>query len=214
MIQASNSRHLKPQPESGRADSPPSRTKEDRALEALVARIAEGDEDALASLYDSTNRTVYGLALRILDDPSSAEDAAMDVYLQLWRTAASFDPQRGTVRSWLATVARTRALDQLRRLRARRSHLEESVDEMLDLRDSRPSPEVSSLRDRRVRILCEAMSQLSSDHREAIESAYFSGLTHVEAAVQMGLPLGTVKSRIRSGMSQLRKFLEPYSEGL
>jgi RNA polymerase sigma-70 factor (ECF subfamily) len=214
VLETSDTHDFNPQPESVPTASKSTRTREERALEALVARMAAGDEHALASLYDSTNRIVYGVALRILGDPSSAEDTAMEVYMQLWRTAGSFDPDRASVKSWLATLARSRALDQLRRRRTRRGHLEDNVDEMLDLRDSRPGPEVSGLNDERVRILHEAMSQLSSDQRQAIELAFFAGLTHVEAAVQLGLPLGTAKSRIRSGMLQLRKFLEPYAEVL
>jgi RNA polymerase sigma-70 factor (ECF subfamily) len=95
----------------------------------LIARVAGGDEHALTCLYDSTNRIVYGLVLRILGEPSSAEDITMEVYLQIWRTAESYDPQRGTVLSWLATLARSRAIDSLRSRKVRRAELEENVDE-------------------------------------------------------------------------------------
>ncbi len=105
------------------------RSDNDRASEALIARVAGGDEPALTCLYDSTNRIVYGLVLRILGEPSSAEDITMEVYLQIWRTAESYDPQRGTVLSWLATLARSRAIDSLRSRKVRRAELEENVDE-------------------------------------------------------------------------------------
>jgi RNA polymerase sigma-70 factor, ECF subfamily len=187
---------------------------DERNSEALVARMAWGDEHALACLYDITNRIVYGLALRILGEPSSAEDVTMEVYLQVWRTAASYDPERGTVLSWLATLARSRAIDSLRSRKARRTELEENVDEVANLYDSRPGPELASVESGRSRIVQKAMAQLSPDHREAIELAYFSGLTHVEAAAQMRLPLGTVKTRIRNGMLHLRKLLGPYAEVL
>jgi RNA polymerase sigma-70 factor (ECF subfamily) len=183
-------------------------------VETLVSKLAAGDEDALASLYDSTNRIVYGLALRILGEPSSAEDVTMEVYMQVWRTAGSYDPLRGTVLSWLATLARSRALDSLRSRKARRADLEENVDDVVNLRDSRPSPELASVKDGWSRIVQKAMAQLSPDQREAIELAYFSGLTHAEAAIQTGLPLGTVKTRIRLGMLHLRQLLGPYAEEL
>jgi RNA polymerase sigma-70 factor, ECF subfamily len=190
------------------------RSDSERESKALVARLAGGDERALADLYDSTNRIVYGLALRILGDPSSAEEVAMEVYLQIWRTAESYDPRRGTVSSWLVTLARSRAIDCLRRRKARRAELEESVDEVVNLRDSRPSPELASVEAGRSRIVQQVMADLSPDQRQAIELAYFSGLSHTEVAVHMGLPLGTVKTRIRLGMLNLRKLLEPYAEGL
>jgi RNA polymerase sigma-70 factor, ECF subfamily len=185
-----------------------------REWQALVASLAGGDECALARLYDNTNRIVYGLALRILGDPSSAEDVTMEVYLQVWRTAESYEPQRGTVTSWLVTLVRSRAIDCLRARKARRADLAENVDEVANLRDSRPGPELASLEAGRSRIVQKAMADLSPDQREAIELAYFSGLTHTEIAVQTGLPLGTVKTRIRLGMLQLRKLLGPYAEGL
>jgi RNA polymerase sigma-70 factor (ECF subfamily) len=139
----------------------------------------------------------------------------MEVYLQVWRTAGSYDPQRGIVISWLATLVRSRAIDCLRRRKARRAELEENVDEVANnLRDFRPGPEQASVEGGLARLVQKAMAQLSPDQREAIELAYFSGLTHAEAAVQTGLPLGTVKTRIRLGMLNLRKLLEPYAEGL
>ncbi len=190
------------------------RSDRERELKALVARMAVGDEHALAHFYDGTNRTVYGLALRILGDPSSSEDVTMEVYLQVWRTAGNYDPQRGTVLSWLVTLLRSRAIDCLRSRKARRAELEENVDEVVNLRDSRPGPELASVADARSRIVQKAMAQLSPDQREAIELAYFSGLSHAEVAVQADLPLGTVKTRIRLGMLHLRKLLEPYAEAL
>jgi RNA polymerase sigma-70 factor, ECF subfamily len=128
----------------------PQRSDNERESEALIVRIAGGDDHALTVLYDSTNRIVYGLALRVLGEPSCAEDTTMEVYLQVWRTAESYDPQRGTVLSWLATLARSRAIDCLRNRKARRAELEENVDEVANLRDPRPSPELASVEDGRV----------------------------------------------------------------
>jgi RNA polymerase sigma-70 factor (ECF subfamily) len=190
-----------------RSDSSP-------ALGGLVSRLVAGDEEAFAQLYDRTNRIVYGLALRILGDPSSAEDVTMEVYLQVWRTASRYDPQRGTATSWLVTLVRSRALDCLRSRKARRANLEDSVDDVHDLHDSRPSPELASLESGRSRIVQRAMTDLAPDQREAIELAYFSGLSHSEVAIQTGVPLGTTKTRIRLGMIHLRRLLGPYAEGL
>ena len=105
-------------------------------------------------------------------------------------------------------------IDCLRKRKARRAELEENVDEVANLRDPRPSPELASMEAGRSRIVQKAMAELSPDQREAIELAYFSGLSHAEVAVQTGLPLGTVKTRIRLGMLNLRKLLGPYAEGL
>ena len=190
------------------------RSDNERELKALVARVAGGDEHALARLYDSTNRIVYGLALRMLGDSASSEDVTMEVYLQVWRTARNYDPQRGTVLSWLVTSLRSRAIDCLRSRKARRADVEENVDEVANLSDSRPSPEVASVEDARSRVVRRAIAQLSPDQREAIELAYFSGLSHTEVAVHAGLPLGTVKTRIRLGMLHLRELLEPYAGAL
>jgi RNA polymerase sigma-70 factor, ECF subfamily len=180
----------------------------------LVARLACGDENALAELYDRTNRIVYGLALRILGDPSTAEDITMEVYLQVWRKAAHYNPQRGSVMSWLVTLVRSRSIDSLRRRKARRAEFEDSVDDVPGLRDSRPGPELASVEAARSRIVRRAMADLDPDQRKAIELAYFSGLSHSEVALQTGLPLGTVKTRIRLGMLHLRRLLEPYAGGL
>lgn len=186
----------------------------ERESKALVARLADGDEQAFARFYDTTNRIVYGVALRILTDPSTAEDVTMEVYLQVWRTAKKYDPARGSVSSWLATLVRSRAIDSLRSRKARRTELEDNVDDVADLRDHRPSPELASAEQGRSRIVRKAMDALSPDQREAIELAFFSGLSHTEVAVQTGLPLGTVKTRIRLGMLQLRKLLGPFTEAL
>jgi RNA polymerase sigma-70 factor (ECF subfamily) len=190
------------------------RTDNDRVWEGLVKRSAHGDERALAQLYDSTNRLVYGMAMRILGDVSSAEDVTMEVYLQVWRTAESYDPRRGTVSSWLITLVRSRAIDCLRSRRAHRAELETNVDDVITLRDSRPGPELMSAQAGRSRAVRKALGDLAQDQREAIELAYFSGFSHTEIAARSGLPLGTVKTRIRLGMSHLRKVLEFYAEVL
>src|ERR1700689_1791142 len=180
----------------------------DRHLWAgLVADVANHSESAMADLYDGTSQMVYALALRIVRDESAAEDITIEVYIQVWRTAASYDPARGAVLSWLATLSRSRALDYLGARKPRGAEREDSVDDAAGLHDSRPSPELEIIAAGPVRLVRAAVAALSSDQREAIELAYFSGLSHSEVAKRTGLPLGTVKTRIRMGMISLRKSL-------
>jgi RNA polymerase sigma-70 factor (ECF subfamily) len=195
--------------------SPPLNWNENhRATAILVSQIAHGDDRALAQLYDTTSRLVYGLCLRIVRDPSAAEDITLEAYMQLWRTAESYDPVRGTVLAWLLTVVRSRAIDWLRARKARRADLEETLDGVFDIQDTRPSPESASIDAGRSRIIRDAMTELPKEQRSAIELTYFSGLSHSEIAGQTGLPIGTVKTRIRLGMMRLRELLGPYAEGL
>jgi RNA polymerase sigma-70 factor (ECF subfamily) len=186
----------------------------ERKYAALIPKIAGGDNGALSHLYDSTSRMVYGLCLRIVKDPSAAEDITLETYLQVWRTAQSYDPVRGTVSAWLLTVVRSRAIDWLRARKARRADLEQDLDEVFELQDLRPSPERASIDSGRTRIIQNAMAELPEEQRRAIELTYFSGLSHSEIALQTGLPIGTVKTRIRLGVIRLRELLGPYGEGL
>ncbi len=186
----------------------------ERVLASLIAQVARGDERALAQLYDVTSRIVYGLCVRIVKDPSAAEDITLETYLQLWRTAESYDPVRGTVTAWLLMVVRSRAIDWLRARRSRRAELEQNLDEVFDLQDARPSPERVSIDAGRARVIRAAMEGLPVEQRRAIELTYFAGLSHSEIAIKTGLPIGTVKTRIRLGMMRLRELLGPYSEGL
>jgi RNA polymerase sigma-70 factor, ECF subfamily len=183
----------------------------ERAYAALVQQVALGNEGALAELYDRTNSIVYGLAVRIVGDPSHAEDIALEVYLQVWRTAGTYDSARGNVSSWLITLVRSRAIDWLRSRKAREASVEQGLEE---LRDSRPSPEDSIIEAGRARRVQTALADLPPNQRQAIELAYFSGLSHSEIASRSGLPLGTVKTRIRLGMLRLREFLRPNAAGL
>jgi RNA polymerase sigma-70 factor (ECF subfamily) len=131
--------------------------------------------------------------------------------LQVWRTAASYDSARGEVLPWLAILARSRAIDHLRARKARRAGLEDNLEVIPNLRDSGPSPELECMAEAQSRVVRRALSVLSLDQREAIQFAYFSGLSHSEIARQTGLPLGTVKTRIRLGIMSLRDALQPYS---
>jgi RNA polymerase sigma-70 factor (ECF subfamily) len=171
--------------------------------EELLAAIARGDEQALASLYDRFGRVAYGVALRILRDHALAQDAVQDAFLGVWRTAASFDARRGNAQTWLLTLVHRRAVDVVRREARRRT--EPLDDPPIASRES--TEEVASVREQR-RAVQSALVQLPADQREALELSYYGGLTQTELAERLGIPLGTVKSRVFAGLAKLRDLLE------
>ena len=170
---------------------------------SLIAKIASGSEDALAELYDQTNRLVFSLALRILYDRGAAEEATMDVFMQVWKQASNYSASRGTPVAWLMTMTRTRSIDKLRSMGRSRFEIEE-LDESESTAGSSESPEESALVGERRAIVRSALEELPLEQRVLIEAAYFEGLTQTEIAERFRLPLGTVKTRVRSGMIILR----------
>ena len=185
----------------------------DRELSGLIAKTAQGDEIALGSLYDQTCSHVYGLALRVLNDPTMAEEVTLDVYMQVWRQASQFNQQRGKPIVWLAVLTRSRAIDRLRvgqQERERREPLDVVTEEI----DTDSNPEESTVYSEQCRFVQQALASLASEQRQVIEMAYFGGLSQSEIATQLGEPLGTVKTRIRLGMNKLRTILGPCEEGL
>ena len=184
----------------------------DQDLISLVEQVAAGDQAALATLYDTTNRLVYGLILRVLSDTSSAEEVLLDVYTQVWRQAASYDTTRGTPLAWLTTIARSRAIDRLRsgwQDQQRKEPLETLGDAVADA----ANPEETTVASERQRLVRAALAELSPEQREVIELAYYSGLSHSEIAEKLNQPLGTVKTRTRLGMMKLREALAPMLGG-
>ena len=171
----------------------------------LLQAIARQDADALVALFDRYNRLAFGLAYRILGDAFAAEEVVQDAFMSIWRNAASYDLARGTVRTWLLTIVRNRAIDQLRG-RFGRSQSDVALDTVA------PLLAASDLWDD---VLVEiqamdvraALGALPEEQRVAIELAYFEGLTHVEIAERLGIPLGTVKSRLRLGLQKLHDLL-------
>ena len=177
-------------------------------LLASMTRIAQADPQALADLYDRTSRMVFSLALRILGREDEAEEVALDVYAQVWRTAASYDPRRGPVEAWLSTIARSRAVDR-RRARTARPDLAGVPGEVLDVADlagMTDPDECVSVLDARWRVDA-MMSGLAPEDRRLIDLAFFQGCTHTELAALLHLPLGTVKTRIRRALGQMRNTL-------
>ncbi len=165
---------------------------------ALVTAVRAGDESAMATLYDRYSSIVYSVALRVLQDPGAAEDVLQDIFMQLWRTPAAFDSSRGNMAAWLAVISRNRAIDLLRRRRPE-SDIEDVVLFI--------QPDLASEADRaramdKVRGALLGMPGLQ---RSALEMAYFEGLSHAEIAEKTGEPLGTIKTRIRTGLLTLRK---------
>ena len=182
-------------------------------LGALTVQIVAGSETAMSSLYDATSPRVFGLALRVLRDRSAAEEATLDVFTQVWRQAERYDPAKGSVIAWLLNLARSRSIDLLRS-RARRIELEDGLDAAPELPDIAPGPEQSSVDADRARRIRKALAGLPEDQRKAIEAAFFGGLSHAEVALKLGQPLGTVKTRIRTGLLALRCSLLSTKEGL
>jgi RNA polymerase sigma factor (sigma-70 family) len=170
--------------------------------EALVALVARADEDALAELYDRFGRVAYGLALRILRDPTLAEDAVQDAFLAVWRSAARFVAERAKASTWILTLVHRRAVDLVRREQPRRTEpLEAAPHAAAD-----ETEEQAWLRLQRIRVQ-EALRRLPDKQREALELAYYGGFTQAELADRLGEPLGTIKSRMFTGLARLRELL-------
>ncbi|MCU1326898.1 MAG: putative polymerase sigma factor, sigma-24 [Bryobacterales bacterium] len=181
-----------------------------KTLPVLISRIAEGDEEAMARLYDATSGLIYGMARNGVHDAGIAEEIALEVYMQVWRTAGSYDPGRGSVTAWLATATRSRCMDWIRTRQAR--FFREGLPLNVAFQMAGDSASADAANDLQMR--CDsvrlALQSLPAEQRQVIDLAFFSGLSHSEIADKLDLPLGTVKSRIRVGMSRLREPLRPW----
>jgi len=179
--------------------------------EALVALVARGEESALAELYDRLGGIAYSLALRVLRDRALAEDAVQEAFLAVWRSAARFVPERARAQSWILTLVHRRAVDLVRREAVRRT---ERLDDT-DRPGGEPADQPTWLRYERERVQ-KALRTLPDQQRELIELAYYGGFTQSQLADRVGVPLGTVKSRMFTGLSRLGELLrdderEPWS---
>lgn len=171
---------------------------------ALVRAVAAGDQRALRALYDRTHRLVYTLSVRITGDPPAAEEVTLDVFHDVWRRAASYDPAGGTVVGWIMNQARSRAIDRLR-FEQRQKRVNPGTEPLPAATVADPVVTLD-LREQG-RVLREALKVLTPDERHAVEAAFFSELTYQEAATRLQQPLGTVKTRIRSALGKLRRAL-------
>ena len=172
-------------------------------LEVLHA-IAGGDEQALSTLYDRYRLILFGLILRILHSQQEAEDVLQEVFLQVWRRASDVDETRGRPFTWLVTLARSRAIDRLRSLGSRERTAQEAARNVSDSISDAADDAVKSEQGEIVR---DALRELPDEQRRTLLLAYFEGLTQTEIAERLNTPLGTVKTRMRSGMIKLRELL-------
>jgi RNA polymerase sigma-70 factor (ECF subfamily) len=168
---------------------------------ALVWAIRSGDESALATLYDRYSSLVYAVALRVLGDTGAAEDVLQEVFMQLWRNPGAFDSGRGNLGAWLGVIARNRAIDGLRKRRPE-TDIEDVVISV------EPDMAGEAERARAMEKVRGTLGTMPGPQRSALEMAYFEGLTHTEIAAKTGEPLGTIKTRIRTGLQALRKAFE------
>jgi RNA polymerase sigma factor (sigma-70 family) len=171
--------------------------------EALVALAARGDDGALAELYDRFGHVAYGLALRIVRDPTLAEDAVQDAFLAVWRSAGRFVPERAKASTWILTLVHRRAVDIVRREEPRRTEPLETAPQT----SAGLTEDEAWLRLQRTRVQ-EALRRLPDQQREALELAYYGGFTQSQLADRLGEPLGTIKSRMFAGLARLRELLD------
>jgi RNA polymerase sigma-70 factor, ECF subfamily len=173
--------------------------------EELLARVAGGDQDAFADLYDQTASRVLGLVQRLLVDHAQSEEVTQEVFLEIWQTAPRYAADRGSAITWILTMAHRRAVDRVRASEASRQRdLRIGVRDHVDGHDD--VAEQAEIRLENVRVE-RALSRLSEAHREAVTLAYYGGLTQREVSDRLGVPLGTVKTRLRDGMIRLRNEL-------
>lgn len=192
------------------ADRSKCRVSEDEWLE-LVRAIAGGDQSALYSLYEQTHRIVFTLIVRIIMNRETAEEVTLDVFHDVWRKASSYDPANGSVVGWIMNQARCRAIDRLRfdQRKKRVNTYPHSLRETMDILD----PQQACMFGEQSRLLQDALAVLTPEERKAIETAFFSELTYEQTARKLHQPLGTIKTRIRSGLGKLREALKGEKAG-
>lgn len=178
---------------------------------ALLARIVAGDPDALGALYDRHGRVVFGVLYRLLGSPEAAEEVTQDAFHAVWRRAATYRADRGAVRTWLLAIARNAAIDW-RRTKGKRIEREAAIDEAAELVEEIRVDDrvIARLRAERVR---DAVASLPEEQRIVLSLAFWSGLSQTQIAERTGTPLGTVKSRVRLGLTKLRDRLKLEAEG-
>ena len=178
------------------------------AGEDLIRRMAEGDADACGRFYDRYARLVYPLILRIVGEPADAADILQEVFWEAWQAAARYDPARGSPEAWIVIRARTRAIDRLRAVRRRSETFVAPLDEGLAAAPPESGGDAAERAADRA-VVAAMLDRLPEHQREAIELAYYGGLTQTEIAERLKQPLGTVKTRIRLGLERLREMMGP-----
>lgn len=192
-------------PESGTAET----RREDEDAE-LIRRVARGDREAFASVYDRYSRPLFAIALRVLNDAREAEDIVHDVFIALWNKAGDFESDRGTAFGWCVTLTRNRAIDRVRARKRRGELLAESAPADLGYDENQAENADSGdmlWQKEKAAVVRQALESLPAEQRSALQLAYFGGLTQQEIAAKLREPLGTVKARIRRGLLKLRELL-------
>ena len=178
---------------------------------SLVRSMSQGDQLALHALYERAHRPVFTLIMRITSNRQTAEELTLDVFHDVWRRAGLYDAEGGTVLGWILNQARSRAIDRLR-FEGRQKRVNTSGDDWRQPTAPRDSPDALHLQERAA-LVRTSVAALSAGERQAIEAAYFGELTHAEVATKLGEPLGTIKTRIRSGLAKLRQALGDALDG-
>jgi RNA polymerase sigma-70 factor (ECF subfamily) len=177
------------------------------ADEDLISLVEAADGEAFATLYDRHSRAAFSLAYRMMGDRQAAEDLAQDAFLKVWRNASNYRAERGSVRTWVLSIVHNRGIDQLRSHASRRR-----TQDRIEASAPRSQPSeafAETWRSSRRAQVREALNTLPPEQLKTLELAYFSGYTHVEISELLGLPLGTVKGRMRLGLKKIRDFFEP-----
>jgi RNA polymerase sigma-70 factor, ECF subfamily len=187
------------------ADEPAAATPSETEWAEIVASIAAGDTNALRALYERMHRIVFTLTMRISNDCETAEEITLDVFHDVWRRAGTYDPELGTVIAWIMNQARSRAIDRLRHEHRKKRTNPYPADGRAEPATHQADDSLGLAED--ARLLRDALQTLTADERSAIETAYFSELSYTETADRLDQPVGTVKTRIRSGLRKLRKAL-------
>jgi RNA polymerase sigma-70 factor (ECF subfamily) len=176
------------------------------ADENLISFVGKGDAEAFTTLYDRHSHAAFSLAYRVMGERQAAEDLVQDTFLKLWRSATSYRPERGSVRTWLLSIVHNRGIDQLRSVASRRRR-QEKIEASAP--KSQPSEAFAhSWRNAQREQVREALSTLPKEQLKTLELAYFSGYTHVEIAELLDVPLGTVKGRMRLGLKKIRAYFD------
>jgi RNA polymerase sigma-70 factor (ECF subfamily) len=175
---------------------------------ALVRSVAAGNQVALHALYERSNRIVFTLVMRLTSNRETAEELTVDVFHDIWRRASGYDPANGTVLGWIMNQARSRALDRLR-FESRKKRVDPREGDAAPVAAEGPNGHDALAFKQQSEALRTALTVLTPEERQAIEAAFFSELTHAEVAAKLNQPLGTIKTRIRSGLHKLRRALTP-----
>ena len=174
-------------------------------IESLLTAVARGDQRSFAALYDAMTAVVHGLTLRVVRDPTLAEEVTQEVFVEVWRKAPSFDARRGSAKGWIVTIAHRRAVDRVRREQSQRDRVARlatlSAPDATEFTEELEAAWNQS-------IVRDALGELSDAQRQAIELAYFGSLTYREVADVLATPIGTVKTRMRDGLHKLRRVLK------